>query len=126
MRILMCGSRTLEGADRFDVIGTVVEGLATNYPGTHVFCHGGAAGADTWAGDAAEALGFQVIVYKADWKTHGKAAGPIRNQRMLTEFKPDLVAAFVDKPLEYSRGTNHMVSIARKAGVDTIVVEVMR
>ena len=29
-----------------------------------------------------------------DWATHGRAAGPIRNQAMLQEGKPDVVVAF--------------------------------
>jgi hypothetical protein len=31
-------------------------------------------------------------VCHADWETHGRAAGPIRNEKMLT-WKPDLVVA---------------------------------
>lgn len=38
---------------------------------------------------------------------------------MLKEGKPDLVVAF---PTEKSKGTWHMVDIARKAGVEVIVV----
>lgn len=36
---------------------------------------------------------------------------------MLDEGKPDLVLAFVDKPLDQSKGTAHMVRIATEAGV---------
>lgn len=53
--------------------------------------------------------------YQADWKTHGKAAGPIRNQQMLDEFKPDAVVAFPG-----GRGTADMVRRAEKAGVKVI------
>jgi hypothetical protein len=42
----------------------------------------------------------------------GKAAGPIRNQRMIDEGKPDLVIAFPG-----GRGTADMVSRAKKAGI---------
>lgn len=31
------------------------------------------------------ALGFVVVVVEADWKMHGPAAGPLRNQHMVTE-----------------------------------------
>lgn len=44
--------------------------------------------------------------------TNGKAAGPIRNQRMLDEGKPDLVVAFPG-----GRGTADMVRRAKAAGV---------
>lgn len=50
-------------------------------------------------------------VYYANWDDYGRAAGPIRNQRMLDEHPDaDLVLAF---PLEGSRGTWHMVDIAK-------------
>jgi hypothetical protein len=46
--------------------------------------------ASLWAGAAA----VPIDVYVAQWKKHGRAAGPIRNQRMLDKGKPDLVVAF--------------------------------
>jgi UDP-N-acetylmuramoylalanine-D-glutamate ligase len=54
----------------------------------------------------------------ADCETHGRSADPIRNRRTLDEGKPDLVVAFPG-----GRGTAHMVSQARAAGVR--VIEVM-
>jgi hypothetical protein len=53
----------------------------------------------------------------ADWNTHGRAAGPIRNQRMLDEVKPELVVAFPG-----GRGTADMVRRAREAGVNVYLV----
>jgi hypothetical protein len=35
-----------------------------------------------------------VIEFPANWKVYGRAAGPIRNMKMLLEGKPDLVVAF--------------------------------
>ncbi len=52
-------------------------------------------------------------VYEADWHEHGRAAGPIRNARMIAEGRPDLVIAFPG-----GRGTADMVSRARKAGIE--------
>lgn len=57
--------------------------------------------------------------FHADWDKYGSKAGPIRNRQMLDEGKPDLVIAF---PSRDSRGTYHMIDIARKAGVEVIVV----
>jgi hypothetical protein len=51
------------------------------------------------------------------------AAGPRRNRRMLAEFEPTRVVAFVDKPLAKSKGTADMVNIARAAGVEVVVVQ---
>lgn len=63
--------------------------------------------------------------YPADWEKHGKAAGPIRNALMLEEGKPDLVLAFKDGfDWQFKRGgTEHMVRIAKAAGVRTIVIQ---
>lgn len=54
-------------------------------------------GADYYAGQWADARGVpcrDFPVNDAEWKRLGKAAGPIRNRRMLDEFKPDRVYAF--------------------------------
>src|SRR5437868_12732432 len=66
--------------------------------------HGGATGADAISGVVADQLGFVVREYKAKWKKYGKAAGPIRNQKMLDDEKPDVVIAFHSN-LKHSKGT---------------------
>lgn len=64
-----------------------------------------------------------VIKFPADWKTHGRAAGPTRNRQMLQEGDPDLIVAFPKTILEASRGTRNMVEQARKLGLPVIVDE---
>lgn len=83
-----------------------------------VLIHGGARGADTIAGAFGKKLGskVEVLEFRADWDKYGRAAGPIRNKQMLVEGFPDYVLAFHDD-LELSKGTRHMVSLARKAGI---------
>lgn len=51
---------------------------------------------------------------KAQWERFGKAAGPIRNTRML-QWKPTLVAAF-----DGGIGTEDMVRKALDAGIEVI------
>jgi hypothetical protein len=58
--------------------------------------------------------------YPADWKQHGKAAGPIRNKQMLDEGKPDLVVAFSDRPI--TPGTANMIKQAKAADVPVWVI----
>lgn len=120
MRVLVCGSRTYgaEGPE-LDAMTSLLWGLAES----DTVVHGGAKGADTTAGLIAMDWGCPVEVFRAEWDKHGKAAGFIRNQQML-DSGVSLVMAFVNKPLVDSKGTAHMVSLARKAGVRTIVVEV--
>ncbi len=80
--------------------------------------HGNANGADHLAGVWAYRRGILTKAFPADWKTHGRAAGPIRNQRMLDEGKPDLVVAFPG-----GRGTADMVRRAGAAGVKVVEVQ---
>lgn len=126
MRVLVCGSRTYTEAE-FDFMGTLMEGLGENYhrfgdPVTII--HGAAPGADSWANASAEAAPLPIEAYPADWDTYGKRAGYVRNVEMLNA-KPDVVIAFVDKPLEESKGTAMMVDLAMKEGVPTYVVRRM-
>ena len=76
---------------------------------------GGARGADKLAELACNELGIECIVIPADWATHGKAAGPIRNRKML-DHGPDLVIAFHDD-LESSKGTLNCVNQARNRSI---------
>ena len=76
---------------------------------------GGAAGVDALARDwAATHPEIERYVCHADWKVHGRAAGPIRNARML-EWKPDMVVAFAG-----GSGTANMVAQAKAAGVSVV------
>lgn len=77
---------------------------------------GGCRGADILAVRASRALGYPFWEFPADWQKFGKAAGPIRNQRMLDEGKPDLVVAFHENP-ENSKGTKDMIRRATRQGV---------
>jgi hypothetical protein len=89
-------------------------------PRGSIICHGDARGADREAGYEARRLGLEVVVFPANWSRYGKAAGPIRNQQMLDEFKPDLVLAF---PILTSVGTYDMIMKATRAGVPVEIIE---
>lgn len=90
--------------------------------GVEVVIEGEAKGADTMGRLAAERLGIEVLKFPADWKQHGRPAGPIRNRQMLKEGKPTLVLAFHDF-IENSKGTKDMVEVARKAGIPAKVIK---
>ena len=79
--------------------------------------HGDASGADRLAGEWAKERCIEVLARPAEWKKHGRAAGPIRNQAMLAE-KPQLVVAFPG-----GKGTADMVAKAKKAGLEVVVIE---
>jgi hypothetical protein len=75
-------------------------------------------GADQFAAYWGNRMMIDVRPFPADWRTYGKAAGPIRNQRMIDEGKPDLVIAFPG-----GRGTADMIRRAEAAGIEVIKVE---
>jgi len=108
MRVLVCGGRDF--ADR-EKLASVLDSLHAQRPFSTVI-HGAAPGADTLAGEWAMSRGITVAAFPADWKGQGRAAGPIRNKRMLDEGHPDLVIA-----MPGGRGTANMVAQAQKAGV---------
>ncbi len=56
--------------------------------------HGGATGADTLAGDWAHIAQVPIMVFTADWRAYGLAAGPKRNQKALDEGRPELAIEF--------------------------------
>lgn len=110
MRILVCGGRDLD-EDRQAAIINYLFRMNDDCKITSII-HGGAAGADSAADRAAQLLSVPAVVYRASWRKYGKAAGPIRNQRMLDEGKPDIVVAFPG-----GRGTADMVRRAKAHGV---------
>jgi hypothetical protein len=113
MRVLVCGSRHFNDYDF--IKRALTEVILEKGIDIGLIIHGAAKGADTTAGDVARDAGILVQAFPADWDTHGKRAGPIRNYQMLKEGKPDLVVAFI---APNSRGTKHMVEISRKAGIE--------
>lgn len=114
MRMLVCGSR--DWTDRV-VMFACLDAIAGVLDITEVI-EGEQRGADLMARAWASESGISCIGYPADWPHRGKAAGTERNERMLAA-TPGLVVAF---PLPQSRGTWHMVTIARAAGVTTWVM----
>lgn len=116
MRVLICGDRDW---DKPAAIEIILEGLVTTTQWLIVI-EGCAPGADKVACEW-EDVDATHEHYPADWEKYHKAAGPIRNKKMLEEGKPDVVFAFHDK-LEKSKGTKNMVEISSKAGVPVYVV----
>ncbi len=110
MRVLICGDRNWANVK---VIRNVIKKLKPT-----VIIEGGAKGADRIAWDVAEELDIKALEFKADWLKEGRAAGPIRNKKMLVEGKPDLVVAF-HNDIDASKGTKNMLKQAQKAGIAT-------
>lgn len=108
MRILVCGGRNYWKPSHVNLALATLHERRT----ITLLIHGAAPGADKLAGDWAAAVGVEQRAFPADWKQHGKAAGPIRNQCMLDEGRPDAVVAFPG-----GSGTADMVTRAEAAGL---------
>jgi len=113
MRVLVCGDRNWT---RRDVVYNVLDALQPS-----VVITGGATGADDFAEQWAIEHEVACQVYPAQWKTFGKAAGPIRNQQMIDEGQPELVLAF-HQNLPKSRGTRDMVKRAKACGLEVSLI----
>lgn len=112
MRLLVCGGRTFDDRERLlTAMNAAVHGCDTEI----VVIHGGARGADSLAGVIAREVAVKVLVFPADWERNGLRAGPIRNQQMLDEGKPDVVLAMPGGP-----GPADMVRRAKAAGLPVI------
>lgn len=89
-RLLVCGGR--------DVIDTgwvfsTLDKLWKAY-GFEVIIEGDAKGADRIAGYWARKNSLTNLKFPANWELYGRRAGPLRNEQMLIEGRPDMGAAF--------------------------------
>lgn len=108
MRVLVYGGRefddwvklhnTLYNVHRWRKITCIIQGEAK--------------GADFLARVWAKHMDIPFESYPADWRTHGRMAGPVRNQQMIDEGKPEYAIAFPG-----NAGTYDMTTRLQNAGV---------
>lgn len=72
-------------------------------------------GADHQVAVWAQSRGLPVLFFYANWTGEGKAAGPIRNQRMIEEGCPELGVEFPGR-----NGTKNMRGKLDRAGIRVI------
>lgn len=116
-RVAVVGSRKVPGDSESVALANevrrqmVADFIAKLSPRDHVVVSGGASGVDTWAVEAADALGIQTRVIRPKWEQYGKSAGFRRNKEIVAD--ADDVVAFWDGE---SRGTEHTIKLAIEAG----------
>lgn len=117
MRILITGSRdwnngrTILAAVRLHLLDHGLDPLeARDVTIVHGACP---TGADQLAGQVADLWHWKQEPYEANWKAHGKAAGPIRNTAMV-QAGADVCLTFA---LPGSKGTLDCAKKARAAGI---------
>jgi hypothetical protein len=80
---------------------------------------GGAKGVDKIGEYISHCSGYGLKIFPADWDTHGKKAGILRNIQM-GDYADKLVAIRKDN----SRGTTHMIEYMRKLGKPSFVLDI--
>ena len=117
MKVIIAGSRHIEGIEAFELVMDAVE--ASGWSGDiDEVVSGGAPGIDTAGEKLADGYGLGCKVFSACWELHGKAAGPIRNEQM-AQYADALIA--IPKPGAENRGTNNMIETARRLGLKVYV-----
>ena len=112
-RVLVCGGRDYANRELvFEILDA-----AHHYNPIELLIHGAAPGADNIAGKWADERLVPTQEFPADWKAHGRSAGPIRNKQMLETGRPHLVIAFPG-----GRGTKNMIDQARARNVPVATV----
>lgn len=108
MRVLVCGGRNFANIAKAEHFLTLI------HDRRHItlLIEGGAAGADKIAREWAVKNGIEVKTFPANWDALGRRAGPVRNQQMIDEGKPQGVVAFPGGP-----GTADMIRRAKAAGI---------
>ena len=140
MRILICGDRYWNDISTIMLLLKYVHLTERVEYKDMIIIEGEATGADKLGKQAALEVGVlpeNILEYPAPWgeiegkpayqigtrgngSKYWKAAGPVRNRKMLKEGNPDIVLAF-HRDITVSHGTKDMVTIAIKAGKKVIV-----
>lgn len=125
-RIIVAGGRTFCDYELLysTLVNYIRNVLDLGMSDTIEFISGRAAGADRLGEKFADEFNIPVTCFEADWETHGRAAGMIRNREM-AEYASErgyygVLIAFWDG---MSRGTKNMIETAKKYELDVKVVE---
>ena len=113
-KVIVAGSRTATSEATYQLLTERLDNLLCHKRETHriVIVSGTANGADKLGERYAADRNWSLERYPADWDTHGKSAGYKRNVEM-AENADALVALWDGK----SRGTKHMLDIARDRSI---------
>lgn len=110
-RILFCGGRDFND---FMMLEKIFMAMGCSNRDDYTFMHGGATGADHLCAEYAKKFfpKSTILVFPANWRKLGRAAGPIRNTQMLRDGCPEWVMA-----LPGGKGTENMITQALQAYV---------
>ena len=111
--VLVTGSHEWEDVGKISDELITIEAIVPIDPSCLRLVHGGCRGADFWAARIAANRGWTVVVYNARWKKEGRAAGPLRNKRMLNENVERLICVLSFGDLSVCQGTKQCTDLAK-------------
>ena len=125
LRIIIAGSRDFND---YKLLKTSIRDILKNISLDDInkikIISGTARGADQLGERFAKQFKLDVVKFPADWDRFGKRAGSIRNEEMAKYSVKDnnygMLVAFWDGK---SRGTKHMIDLAKKHGLEVHVVK---
>ena len=123
LRIIIAGSRDFNDYELLKKSAIEIITKKTMLPDLTRIISGGARGADTLGERFAKEFGLEVKKFPADWDGLGKRAGYVRNAEMakfaVEDDNDGMLIAFWDGK---SRGTKHMIDLAKRYGLEVHVV----
>jgi len=115
MKLIVAGSRDFND---YDMLTIAVRNFITAHPDIDTIVSGTARGADQLGERYAKDNNLSIDYCPADWNKYGKSAGYRRNEYMAQH--ADACICFWDGQ---SRGTTHMINLAKEYKLATLVVK---
>ena len=115
-KVIVAGCRNFND---YDFLEKKLDNILQRVSGEICIVSGKADGADALGERYALRKGYCIEGYPAEWALHGKAAGPIRNEKMAQN--ADALVAFWDGK---SRGTKNMIETAKKYGLKIRIINI--
>lgn len=115
MKVIIAGGRDFND---YELLRTSCDKILSSVEGEIEIISGTAKGTDSLGIQYAKERGYKLKEFPADWDAHGKAAGYIRNKQM-AEYAEALIA-FYDGT---SKGSGHMIELAKSAGLKIRVIK---
>ena len=123
LRVIIAGSRDFNDYELLKKSAIEIITKKTMLPDLTRIVSGGARGADTLGERFANEMGLEISRFIPDWYGLGKRAGYVRNAEMakfaVEDDNDGMLIAFWDGQ---SRGTKHMIDLAKRYGLEVHVV----
>ena len=96
-----------------------IDEILQNEKAEIIIISGHCSGVDLMGERYAAENGFKVEIFLPEWKKYGRAAGPIRNEKMVEH--ADLVIAFWNGK---SKGTKSLINYAKSSNKEIIKIDI--